>query len=41
MNCLIAEDWVLVDSFGLFQQLGLVRPAEELLADASSHAEAD
>lgn len=36
---LIAEDWVLIDSFGLFQQLGLVRPAEELLAEAGNHAE--
>jgi steroid delta-isomerase-like uncharacterized protein len=39
-NGLIAEDWVLVDSFGVFQQLELVRPAEELLAEASCHAEA-
>ena len=27
----IVEDWVLVESFGLFQQLGLVPPREELL----------
>ena len=27
----IAEDWVLVESLGLFQQLGLVPPREELL----------
>jgi steroid delta-isomerase-like uncharacterized protein len=32
---LIAEDWVLVDSLGVFQQLGLVPPSEELLAQAS------
>jgi len=31
----IAEDWVLVDSLGVFQQLGLVPPAEELLAQAT------
>ena len=27
----IAEDWVLVEALGLFQQLGLVPPREELL----------
>ncbi|HEX8180706.1 MAG TPA: ester cyclase [Pyrinomonadaceae bacterium] len=27
----IVEDWVLVESLGLFQQLGLVPPREELL----------
>jgi hypothetical protein len=31
----IAEDWVLVDSLGVFQQLGLVPPSEELLAQAA------
>ena len=30
----IVEDWVLVDSLGVFQQLGLVPPTEELLARA-------
>ena len=30
----IAEDWVLVDSLGVFQQLGLVPPTQELLAQA-------
>jgi steroid delta-isomerase-like uncharacterized protein len=30
----IAEDWVLVESLGLFQQLGLVSPREELLPTA-------
>lgn len=30
----IAEDWVLVESLGLFQQLGLVPPREELLPAA-------
>ena len=28
----IVEDWVIVESLGLFQQLGLVRPTPELLA---------
>ena len=28
----IVEDWVLVDSLGVFQQLGLVKESEELLA---------
>ena len=32
---LIDEDWVLVDSLGVFQQLGLVPPSEELLARAA------
>ena len=32
---LIAEDWVLIDSLGVFQQLGLVPPTEEVLAQAS------
>jgi predicted ester cyclase len=30
----IVEDWVLVESLGLFQQLGLVPPREELLPAA-------
>ena len=30
----IVEDWVLIESFGLFQQLGLVPPREELLPTA-------
>jgi uncharacterized protein (TIGR02246 family)/steroid delta-isomerase-like uncharacterized protein len=34
---LIAEDWVLVDFLGVFQQLGIVRPTNELLA-AVNHA---
>lgn len=37
---LIAEDWILIDSFGVFQQLGLVRPAKDLLAEASDNAKA-
>jgi hypothetical protein len=32
---LIAEDWVLVDSLGVFQQLGLVPPTEQVLAQAT------
>jgi hypothetical protein len=32
----IVEDWVLVDSLGVFQQLGLVKPMEQLIAEAAS-----
>lgn len=32
----IVEDWVLVDSLGVFQQLGLVKPTEQLIAEAAS-----
>lgn len=32
----IVEDWVLVDSFGLFQQLGLVPDPEQLFAHSDS-----
>jgi steroid delta-isomerase-like uncharacterized protein len=32
----IVEDWVLTDSLGLFQQLGLVESREKLLAEASA-----
>jgi len=31
----IVEDWVLVDSLGVFQQLGLVPPTQELLAQTA------
>jgi predicted ester cyclase len=31
---MIVEDWVLVETLGLFQQLGLVPGTEELLAEA-------
>jgi steroid delta-isomerase-like uncharacterized protein len=31
---LIVEDWVLVDALGVYQQLGLVPPSEQLLASA-------
>ena len=32
----IVEDWVLVDSLGIFQQLGLVKESEELLAEGTT-----
>ncbi|MCA1566928.1 MAG: ester cyclase [Acidobacteria bacterium] len=32
----IAEDWVLVDSLGFYQQLGLAPPTEEIMARATS-----
>jgi len=32
----IIEDWVLVDSLGVFQQLGLVKKSEQLIAEAAS-----
>ena len=32
----IAEDWVMVDTLGVFQQLGVVRPTEELLVEFSA-----
>ena len=32
----IVEDWVLVDSLGVFQQLGLVKESEELLAEGTT-----
>ena len=35
----IAEDWVLVDSYGLFQQLGLVPPKPALLSGAQVFAQ--
>jgi steroid delta-isomerase-like uncharacterized protein len=31
----IAEDWVLVESLGLLQQLGLIQATEEILAQAA------
>jgi steroid delta-isomerase-like uncharacterized protein len=34
-NAKIAEDWVLVEALGLFQQLGLVAATEELLKHAT------
>lgn len=35
----IVEDWVLVDSLGLFQQLGLVRSREEIFNRAATDSE--
>ena len=37
-NGRIVEDWVIVESLGLFQQLGLVRPTPELLVPARTGA---
>jgi hypothetical protein len=34
-NAKIAEDWVLVEAFGLFQQLGLVPATEEIVKNAT------
>ena|SRR5437762_9021686 len=34
----IVEDWVIVETLGLFQQLGLVRPTPELLAQPQGGA---
>jgi hypothetical protein len=34
----IVEDWVIVESLGVFQQPGLVRPTPELIADAARGA---
>lgn len=34
-NAKIAEDWVLVEALGLFQQLGLVPMTEELLKNTT------
>lgn len=34
----IVEDWVIVESLGVFQQLGLVRPTPELLEQARDGA---
>lgn len=37
-NGKIAEDWVLVESLGLFQQLGAVADTEELIRNFAQHA---
>lgn len=34
-NGKIAEDWVLVESLGFFQQLGLIPPTQEIIAKAA------
>lgn len=38
-NSKIAEDWVLVESLGLFQQLGAVPDTAELIRDFAQHAD--
>jgi hypothetical protein len=35
---LVVEDWVLVDSLGVLEQLGLVAPTDQLFAAAGSKA---
>jgi hypothetical protein len=35
-NGRIVEDWVVVESLGLYQQLGLVAPTEQLLSAATT-----
>lgn len=35
----IAEDWVLVDFLGVFQQLGLVKPTNELLSKSNQSSD--
>jgi len=34
----IVEDWVLVDSLGVYQQLDLIPTSEDLIAAAAGHA---
>src|SRR5262249_38723857 len=38
-NGKIAEDWVLVESLGLFQQLGAVPDTEQLIRNFAAHAD--
>ncbi len=38
-NNKIAEDWVLVESLGLFQQLGMLPATEELVRSFAEHAD--
>ena len=38
-NSKIAEDWVLVDSLGFFQQLGVLPGTEELIGNSAQHAD--
>jgi predicted ester cyclase len=38
-NSKIAEDWVLVESFGLFQQLGMLPSMAELISNFAQHAD--
>jgi len=39
VNGKIAEDWVLVESLGLFQQLGVLPGTEELIRNFAQHAD--
>jgi len=39
VNSKIAEDWVLVESLGFFQQLGLLPSTEELIRNFAQHAD--
>jgi predicted ester cyclase len=38
-NSKIAEDWVLVESLGFFQQLGVLPDTAELIRNFASHAD--
>ena len=38
-NSKIAEDWILVESLGLFQQLGVLPDTAELIRNFAQHAE--
>jgi len=38
-NSKIAEDWVLVESLGFFQQLGVLPDTEELIRNFAQHAD--
>jgi predicted ester cyclase len=38
-NSKIAEDWVLVESLGLFQQLGVLPDTAELIRNFAQHAD--
>ena len=40
-NGKIAEDWVLVESIGLFQQLGAVPDTAELIRSTAEHADSE
>ena len=39
VNSKIAEDWVLVESLGLFQQLGVLPSTAELIRNFAQHAD--
>jgi predicted ester cyclase len=40
-NGKIAEDWVLVESLGFFQQLGVLPGTAELIRNFAQHADSD